>query len=170
MVSKYTVKTKGKRFSVTGPRGVWKTTYATETKARKGITSARKHWASMGKPKRKKSKSKSKSIKKKNTKKKPKKKTTKKKVKHVAKKRSWVGWARLGVYILAAGGQAIKIVAQKGMTKDAVSDIAMNYTGRRTDGTFDTHAAGIVYGPLAAVAVVDAAASKLGVYKRMGSL
>ena len=164
------VKKKGNKWYPVGKSGkLWKTGYATEAKAKKGLAQANKYFRSMKKPKKAKKKSGSKkTTKKKTTKKKGAKKP--KKVIRTTKNRSWVGWARLGVYILATGGEAIRVVGETGFTKQSAARIAMHYTARDDNTKLSWAQAGQTYGPLAVVAIADTVASKLGVYKRMGSL
>lgn len=106
----------------------------------------------------------------------PKKKTTKSKSSNkkgghkTTKKRSWVTWARLGVYALAASAEAVRLVSFYGFTKMGAQRIGEAYTGREYGGKFSGDQAKQTYAPLAIVAVVDTIASKAGVYKRMSSL
>lgn len=88
----------------------------------------------------------------------------------MAKKRSWITYARLGVYALAAGAEAIRLVSHYGVSKTAAVRISQSYTGRDHAGKLNIGSATQTYGPLAAVAVVDGIASKAGVYQRMGKL
>lgn len=140
-----------------GKKGPWKSGFSSEAKAKKALTQSNRYFKSLGKPKKKKTT-------KKKTAKKP------KDVKKVSKKRSWVGWARLGVYVIAAVAPAVDQVAKHGFTKVAAQRIGQVYTARDHNGKLSWQSGVGTYGPLACVAAVDTIASKAGVYKRMASL
>lgn len=98
---------------------------------------------------------------------------TRKKSKKTRKK-SITGYARGGLYVLALSTEAVRAVAYYGMEQDnwamVVEQIAKRYTGRDVQGNFNITSLVEAYGPVVAFAIIDAALSKLGVYKKMARL